>query len=578
LIRLLIISILFVAGLPAIAQHYFRGQVMDEKGKPLPYINIKVKTTGQFYKCDYDGSFGVPSRIPADSLYFSFDGYETKAVAATGKQLLKVSMKIIAVKKSKPRSELNSYILNVQKSFKFWTFNNETYTNLVENPFVSPGRFPVSTFSMNANRASYSNIRRFINDDEAVPPDAVRIEEMLNYFKLYYQQPSSDQTFKISSILTECPWRKENKLLFLNLSAKSINLDSVPANNLVFLIDVSGSMGVPKKLPLIKTGLRLLIKNLRDIDTISIVTYGGRVTSLVEGVSGNEKELLLKTIDSLETGGDTPGEAAIKTAYRIVRKRLSKGSNNRIVLATDGDFNVGSTSEKDLANLIESQRNAGIYLTCVGVGMGNYKDSKLSVLAQTGNGNFAYVDSEPEAEKVFFTEFSQTMYTVADGVYLTVDMDSSQVKEYRLIGYDNKRTDMRDTSIKIRGGEIGSGQTTTAIYEIKPGRFNGRPLARTKVFYRLPGEEELQAPVFHSCPDSMVGFQQLHPDLQKATCVTQFGLKLKLSEYISRKITWGKTLKFAEKYFNKANPADKEFLLLLEKSKKLYRKKFLGFF
>lgn len=576
--RILIISLFALSSQIASAQHYFRGQVVDEKGKPLPYINIKTRSTGQFFKCDYDGSFGIPSRLPADSLYFSFDGYETKAIAATGKQALKVTMKMIPVKKSKPRSELNSYILNVQKSFKFWTFNNETYTSLVENPFVSPGRYPVSTFSMNANRASFSNVRRFINDDEPAPPDAVRIEEMLNYFKLFYQTPAEGQTFKVSSILTDCPWKKENKLLFLNLSAKSINIDSVPANNLVFLIDVSGSMGVPKKLPLIKTGLRLLIKSLRDIDTVSLVTYGGRVTSLLEGVSGNEKELLLKTIDSLETGGDTPGEAAIKTAYRIVRKRLKKGSNNRIVLATDGDFNVGSTSEKDLANLIESQKNAGIYLTCVGVGMGNYKDSKLSVLAQTGNGNFAYVDSEPEAEKVFFTEFSQTMYTVADGVYLTVDMDSSQVKEYRLIGYDNKRTDMRDTSIKIRGGEIGSGQTTTAIYEIKPGRFNGRPLARTKVFYRLPGEEELQPPVFHSCPDSIVSFQQLHRDLQKAACVAQFGLKLKLSEYLPKKISWGKMLKFTQGQFNKNNPAEQEFITLVEKSKKLYRKKFLGFF
>jgi Ca-activated chloride channel family protein len=454
LIRLFIISI-FLCASSAEAQYFFRGQTLDEKGKPLPYINIKVQSTGQTFKSDYDGSFGVPSKKISDSLIFSFDGYETITMAAQNKQSLKVTVKKIPVKKRDPKNELYSYIQNVHRDFKFWTYNNETYTSLVENPFVSTSSYPLSSFSVNTNRASYSNIRRFINDEEMVPPDAVRIEEMLNYFKLYYNNPDSGETFKATSVLTQCPWNDENKLLFMNLSAKTVDMEKVPPCNLVFLLDISGSMDVPRKLPLLKSGLKLLIKNLRPEDTVSLVTYGGRVKTELEGMSGNDKDKLIKAIDSLSPGGDTPGEAAIKTAYRIVRKRLNKSSNNRIILATDGDFNVGTTSEKDLANLIESQKNAGIYLTCIGVGMGNYKDSKLSVLAHTGNGNFAYIDNEVEAEKVFFTEFTQTMYAVADGAFITMEMNPSQVKEYRLIGYDNKRTNMKDTSNKIRGGEIG---------------------------------------------------------------------------------------------------------------------------
>jgi Ca-activated chloride channel family protein len=336
-------------------------------------------------------------------------------------------------------------------------------------------------------------------------------------------------------------------------------------------------MDVPKKLPLIKAGLKLLLKNLRPVDTISLVTYGGMVRNLLEGISGNEKEKMAKAIDSLEVGGDTPGEEAIKLAYRIARRRLNKSSNNRIILASDGDFNVGSTSEKDLANLIESQSNAGIYLTCLGVGMGNYKDSKLSIMAHTGKGNFAYIDNELEAEKVMITEFTQTLYTVADGVYVTMKMDSAQVKEYRLIGYDNKRTDMADTANKVKGGELGSGQTSMALFEIVPKTPTGNPIARGKISYRLPRHEEQQEPIAFNCSGSPVSFRELPADLKKAACVTYFGLKLKQSDYLP-KISWKKMEQFAETCFDKKVGVEKEFLSLIAKAKKIYYKKWLGIF
>lgn len=574
---ILIGTIASFSSFSASGQYYMRGQVTDEKGKAIPYVSIKVKSSGLTYKAGDDGSFGVPSSRATDSLIFSFDGYETQVTAAVNKQLLKATLKKLPARANINVRELRSYIQNVNRNFKFWTYYNESYTSLVENPFVKATALPTSTFSVNTNRASYSNIRRFLNDRDEVLPDAVRIEEMLNYFKFYHREPSCDSIFHTSSFLTDCPWEKKNKLLFVNLSARSIRLDSIPPSNLVFLIDVSGSMDVPKKLPLIKAGLKLLLKNLRPIDTISLVTYGGMVRTLLEGVSGNEKEKMTKAIDSLEVGGDTPGEEAIKLAYRIARRRLNKASNNRIILASDGDFNVGSTSEKDLANLIESQSNAGIYLTCLGVGMGNYKDSKLSIMAHTGKGNFAYIDNELEAEKVMITEFTQTLYTVADGVYVTVKMDSAQVKEYRLIGYDNKRTDMADTANRVRGGELGSGQTSMAIYELVPKNFNGNPVARARIFYRLPRREEQQEPVPFECGNSLISFRELPTDLKKAACVTYFGLKLKQSDYLP-KISWKKMEQFAQTCFDKQVAVEKEFLSLIAKAKKIYHKKWLGLF
>ncbi len=321
---------------------------------------------------------------------------------------------------------------------------------------------------MNIDKASYSNIRRFINTNTPVPPDAVRIEEMLNYFNEAYSEPDPGQLFKIKSVLTACPWNQENQLLFINVNSRKLNLDALPPCNLVFLIDISGSMDMPNRLPLLQSSFKLLVNNLRPKDTVSIVVYGGAVGIQLNATSGADKEKILKAIDELVPGGSTPGESGIKLAYDVAQNHFIKGGNNRVILATDGDFNVGAKTEDELDELISQKRQSGIYLTCLGVGMGNYKDSKIQTLAKKGNGNFAYLDNFPEAEKVLLTEFTQTLYAVADNVYMNVNFDPNYVSEYRLIGFDNKVGALNDSLSVIEGGEVGSGHSIIAAFEIIP--------------------------------------------------------------------------------------------------------------
>ncbi len=285
-----------------------------------------------------------------------------------------------------------------------------------------------------------------------MPPDAVRIEELLNYFNIGYEPPLPGQTFAIRPTLTECPWSKEKDLLFVQVASRRLELQSLPPSHLTFLIDVSGSMDMPNRLPLLQSGFRTLVNNLRPVDSVSIVVYGGRVGVWLPTTSGAQKERIFNAIDSLEPGGATPGESGIKLAYSTAQAHFIRGGNNRVILATDGDFNVGLQSETDLEALIAKQRQAGIYLTCLGVGMGNYKDSKIQALAQKGYGNFAYIDSYAEAENVLLKEFMQTLYTVADDASFTVKFDPQFVKEYRLIGFDNKAGAIRDSLATIEGG------------------------------------------------------------------------------------------------------------------------------
>ena len=267
---------------------------------------------------------------------------------------------------------------------------------------------------MTIDKASYSNVRRFLNMGSTIPPDAVRIEELLNYFNFGYTDPPADSCFVLRSRLSECPWNPANRLLFLRVCARKLDPSRIPPANLVSLIDVSGSMDLPNKLPLIKSATSLLINNLRAIDTVSIVTYGSSVSVALQPTSGENKKKILEAIDDLEPGGATPGEAGIRAAYRMAKSQYIKGGNNQVILATDGDFNEGETSEEELEKLVVEYKRWGVYLTCLGVGMGNYKDSKLEVLAKKGNGNFAYIDDEQEAEKVLVREFTQTVYAVAD--------------------------------------------------------------------------------------------------------------------------------------------------------------------
>ena len=320
--------------------------------------------------------------------------------------------------------------------------------------------------------------------NQTVPSDAVRLEEMLNYFSWNYEEPAPGQTFRMNTRLAPCPWNRENQLLFMHISSKKLDLERLPPSHLVFLIDISGSMNLPNRLPLLKSAFRVLVNNLRSRDTVSIVAYGGSSRILLNAISGSEKERITNVIDSLQPAGNTPGESGIKMAYRLAKMHYIKGGNNRVILATDGDFNVGVRSEDELEQMISLQKDQGIYLTCLGVGMGDYKDSKIQALAQKGNGNFAYLDSYAEAEKVLYKEFFQTLYTVADNVEMHVQFNQSLVKEYRLIGYDNKIASLRDKQATIQGGEVGAGNSLMVVFEVKPrSEASEGNLAEVNIFY-----------------------------------------------------------------------------------------------
>jgi Ca-activated chloride channel family protein len=432
---------------------------------------------------------------------------------------------------------------------------------------------------MNVNKASYSNVRRFINMKSAVPPDAVRTEEMVNYFNLHYREPEKGKIFRFESQLTSCPWDMEKQLLFLNINAKKLDLDKIPPGNFVFLIDVSGSMDQPNRLPLLKAAFQMFVKNLRPIDTIAIVSYGSSVNICLQPTGGAEKEKIIKTIEELEASGDTPGEAAIMTAYSLARNTYKEGCSNRVILATDADFNRGETSEKAMEDLITKERQGGIYLTCLGVGMGNFKESKLATLAKKGNGNFAYLDNINEAEKVLIKELTQTFYAVADDVFMNLKFNADLVKEYRLIGFDNRRDAIADTTIDLEGGELGSGNSVLAIFEIVP--------ATDRLFKPEVSPKEIAAEIEtryslcndtavltmnNSCIANYIDFQHLDKDLQFATAVAMFGLKIKQSKYI-KQVDWADITKIATDSYDASSYLQTEFVSLITKAEDIYSTK-----
>jgi Ca-activated chloride channel family protein len=462
---------------------------------------------------------------------------------------------------------------------KEWYTGNETYASLLENHFVNAKRFPNTGMSLNVDRASYSNIRRFISLKSFVPPDAVRIEEMLNYFNLNYKEPEKGQLFSARTKISSCPWNPESQLFFVNLSSAKLDLDSLPPSHLVFLIDVSGSMDMPNRLPLLKSSFRLLVNNLRDKDSVAIVVYGGLTGVMLNTTSGAEKEKIFKAIDELEPGGATPGESGIKLAYSVARNHFIKGGNNRVILATDGDFNVGLKTENELDSLITAQKESGIYLTCLGVGMGNYKDSKIQTLAQNGNGNFSYLDSYNEAEKVLLKEFTQTLYSVADGVYMNVEFNPEYVKEYRLIGFDNKVGALRDTLSMVEGGEIGSGHSMVAMFEIIPTEKNIADIksgsadvavANIKMNYNLPRQSK-EYVFTYRCPLNFSSFEQLDKSYWFSTAVSMFGALLRESKFI-RNTSFDDIIKIGTTAINPNDLSQKEFLNLVDQAKKLYSK------
>ena len=559
------------------AQFYLKGELKDEKGNPIQGAKIVLFSKGIYpYYTGSSGAFGIPVNLKIDTITFTLPGYDTLKTAVNTSEYGYFSLKSSGRKAVSTTIRLTSFTKNLPlEDIQSTTADGETYSSTIENPFVSTKDYPETGFSIHVDKASYSNIRRFLRQKEKPPPDAVRIEEMLNYFNLKVKnQINQKETFLLNTNVTSCPWNSRNQLLFISMQAKKINLDKTPPANLIFLIDVSGSMDMPNRLPLLKSAFKLLTENLRAVDKVSIVTYGDQVIELLPATSGFYKQTIIEAIEGLRPKGETPGASAIRTAYKLARNTFIANGNNRIILATDGDFNVGQTSEKDLEELITQESKAGIYLTCLGVGMGNYKDSKLETLAKKGNGNFAYLDDESEAEKVLVEEFAQTIYTVASRAYLNASFNAEVVNEYRLIGFDNKRDALADRSLVLEGGAVGSGQSLMAIFEISLNNHvpfektaNQFSLASLQLSYKNPGSNE----IINEKYDAIYNLQTADSCLRFATSVVMFGGLLKQSE-VSKAYTWDEVYSLATSSANPKDLLQKEFVDLIGKAKKIFAK------
>lgn len=366
-------------------------------------------------------------------------------------------------------------------------WNTESYSAIDENEFLSVRANPLSTFSIDVDRASYTNIRRFLNDGQLPPKDAVRIEEMVNYFPYSDAEPRGEHPLAVSAEVMPAPWQPQHRLVRIGLQAPRIDMQDLPPNNLVFLLDVSGSMTSPDKLPLLKQAMRLLVNELREEDRVAIVVYAGSAGLVLPSTAGNEKETILDAIESLEAGGSTAGGAGIRLAYDVAQRSHLRGGNNRVILATDGDFNVGVSSDAEMIRLIEERRGQGTFLTVLGFGTGNLKDSKMEALADHGNGNYAYIDDVSEARKVLVSEAGGTLLAVAKDVKLQVEFNPAHVRAYRLIGYENRLLAAEDFDDDTKdAGELGAGHTVTALYEVVPVGVEGT------VEVRVPGELRYQ--------------------------------------------------------------------------------------
>jgi Ca-activated chloride channel homolog len=431
----------------------------------------------------------------------------------------------------------------------------EGYDLISENPFYSVVENPLSTFSIDVDTASYSNVRRFINEGQLPPKDAVRLEEMINYFKYDYPQSKDEKPFSVNTEISQAPWNPSHKLVQIGLQGKNISTENLPPNNLVFLIDVSGSMNEPNKLPLLKSSLQLLVNELRANDKVSIVVYAGNAGLVLPATPGNQKEKILNAINQLEAGGSTAGGEGIQLAYKIAKENFIKSGNNRIILASDGDFNVGISNDNELVSLIEKQRDQGIFLTILGVGMGNFQDSKMQKLADKGNGNYAYIDSLMEANKVLVKQMGGTLLTIAKDVKIQVEFNPRLVQGYRLVGYEKRLLAKQDfNDDKKDAGEIGAGHQVTALYEIipvgvksdvslskvddlkyqKPAQvntaYNSNELMQVKLRYKQPKENNSQL-VTIPVINKEVKLQNASTNFKFASSVAAFGMVLRDSRY-----------------------------------------------
>jgi Ca-activated chloride channel family protein len=556
----------------ASAQYYLRGEVRNERGAMLEGVRIYLgNKTGAPYYSGNTGAFGIPSTKVLDTLFLQMDGYESFQQLVDTRKIQTLTLKMLPATANLYKHKLNSFTKNLNNNYSNSGLVGESYSSQVENEFVDANQYHQTGFALNIDHASYSNIRRFIHNQMTVPVDAVRIEEMLNYFNFPLDTGvAARDSFLCKTAVTSCPWNEKNKLFFVQVAAPRLNLDSIKASNLVFLIDISGSMDKANRLPLLQQAFKLLVENLRAKDTVSLVTYGGNVSIRLNGVSGAEKKRIQDAIDSLDAGGDTPGGDAIRTAYSLAKRTFIPEGNNRVILATDGDFNVGEATEKAMEDLISQYRQTGIYLTCLGVGMGNYKDSKLELLAKKGNGNFAYLDHLQEAQKTLVTELTQTLYTVANDAFVDIDFNPEIVKSYRLIGFDNKKNALEDSTTQLQGGEVGSGHNLMAVFEIEPrdSSISKGKLGNLNINFKKTDTLTFQQQYFE-IPYAPIILQSADQAYRFATAVCMFGAMLKQSAY-AKKISFDQIWSLASMSYKSDDRYQKEFVSLVDAAKQIY--------
>jgi Ca-activated chloride channel family protein len=549
------------------------GTVMDYRGQALSGVNILVKGTSKGTTTDSRGYYSIAVEATENTLVFSYIGYKTVEKKIGSSTVINVRMiqdnivlnEVVTIDYSAKKDAAAMPVgAMTAASYKAYgsrqvfqrynnNFNTEGYAAINENGFKSVRNNPLSTFSIDVDNASYSNIRRFINMGQMPPADAVRIEEMINYFKYDYPEPDGEHPFSVYTELAVCPWDHNHHLLQVGLRGRSIDKSSLPPSNLVFLLDVSGSMADPNKLPLLKSAFSMLVNELRPQDHVAIVVYAGAAGLVLESTPGNRKEVILRAIDNLEAGGSTAGGEGLKLAYDEAEENFLKGGNNRIILATDGDFNVGESSNGGIERLVEKERENGVFITVLGFGMGNVKDDKMEIIADKGNGNYAYIDNLQEARRILIREFGGTLFTIAKDVKFQIEFNPARVQSYRLIGYENRLLNDEDfNDDKKDAGDMGSGHNVTALYELIPSGVDEKIPSVDPLKYQVSGvvnekadnQEFLTIKIRYKKPDGAKSMLLEKPvtgrveetanasdNLRFAAAVAEFGMILRSSEF-----------------------------------------------
>ena len=550
---------------------------------------------------DVNGRYSIQAQ-KGDVLLFRFIGYkEEKRVVKSAKLDVKMKTDDVALEECvvvgygtmKTKAMTGAYVAVCPTAMYDMDtrMNTEEYDRIQENGFKSVADTPLSTFSIDVDPASYSNMRRFINRGELPPADAIRTEELVNYFSYDYPKPTGNDPVKITVEAGTCTWNTAHRLVRIGLKAKEIPTEQLPASNLVFLIDVSGSMWGANRLDLVKSSLKLLVNNLRNKDKVAIVTYAGSAGVKLEATSGGDKQKIREAIDELTAGGSTAGGAGIHLAYQIAKKNFISDGNNRIILCSDGDFNVGVSSAEGLEQLIEKERKSGVHLTVLGYGMGNYKDKKIQVLAEKGNGNHGYIDNLQEANRVLVGEFGATLHTVAKDVKLQVEFNPSQVQAYRLIGYESRLLKDEDFNNDAKdAGDMGAGHTVTAFYEVIPAGVKNEYVGKVddlkyqkkeKMTLKPTGSDELlTVKLRYKAPDKDVSRKMELPfvdnkgdsvssDFRFASAVAMFGQLLRDSDFKGT-ADYDKVIKLAKQGLNNDERGyRREFIRLVEAAKGL---------